>query len=167
MKKLLYFAYGSNMLLSRLESRVDRLGEVKVYGTHALVGYRLTFNCGFRKHSYANIVKCGKEHCVEGVLYELNQEQIATLNKYENYPYNYEQQFFTLPDGNIAFAYVSVSDFFTSNALPEIDYLNTLIQGALEHELYATYNTLVNFKNKNYSLKKGNKFKVFKDGRFI
>lgn len=159
MKKLFYFAYGSNMLLSRLQLRVGHITPVKAAGIHRLVGYKLVFNCGHPKFSYANIIPSSKEHCVEGVLYELTQRQISILNTYEGYPHNYEQEFFVLPDGNIGFAYVSNNDWYKSKALPEVDYLNALILGAYQNELYSTYNSLVSFKDQNYKLKKGNKFK--------
>lgn len=38
-----YFAYGSNILTSRLE---DRVGDVETIGTHVLKDYKLVFDTG-------------------------------------------------------------------------------------------------------------------------
>ena len=155
-KRPLYFAYGSNMLLERLENRVQKVQRV---GPFILTGYELCFNCGWPKTAYANIVpKEGAK--VEGVLYRLTERQIAHLDYCEGYPYNYEKFYLTSGD-DIIFGYWSRNERFKPDpdALPQLGYINVMLDGALENGLKTTYNQLVKFKNEKFNLKKGSKHK--------
>lgn len=139
MKKLFYFAYGSNMLLSRIERRLQ---DVIHAGTYTLADYRLVFNCGMNGNSFANIERSVGDS-VSGVLYELTDRQIDTLDMYEGC---YVRRYFVLPNGHVAYAYVSVNPRYFSRRLPSKDYINTLIEGAFENNLLETYNSLVDYK---------------------
>ena len=123
-ENILYFAYGSNLSLKRLEYRV---GDVDVYGNHRLYGYKLTFDaCSNLGTAYANIVKSdNKSDFVEGVLYELRPYQFTQLDKYEGL---YERNFFTLPNGRICCTYVS-SVSKNDYSYPSVDYLDIIIEG--------------------------------------
>lgn len=159
MKKIFYFAYGSNMWSTRIEARLNEMWidhKVKKIGNYVLDNYLLVLDCArrFNMYSFANIIpQPGAK--VEGVLYELCHEQMMRLDHYEAL---YERQYFDLPDGNLAYTYVS--KYSRADVKPELYYINILIQGCLENNLVQTYNTLVNYKQANYKLKKGSKHKI-------
>jgi gamma-glutamylcyclotransferase (GGCT)/AIG2-like uncharacterized protein YtfP len=154
MKRLFYFAFGSNMFNKRIN---ERIGRIQPAGTFILPGYRLVFNCGNPWCSYANIV-ADSQASVEGVLYSLNDEQIHTLDMYEGYPRNYQKRYFDLPNGDLGFAYVSENHEMYTAARPQLSYINMLIDGAFQNNLLNTYNMLVEFKERNYKLR-GSKHK--------
>lgn len=123
-ENVLYFAYGSNLSLKRLENRV---GNVDVYGNHRLYGYKLTFDaCSQFGDAYANIQKSDNpSDFVEGVLYEMTPVQFSILDKYEGL---YDRNYFVLPNGRICCTYVS---YVSKNdySYPSVDYLNIIIDG--------------------------------------
>ena len=137
MKKIFYFAYGSNMWSRRIELRLNEKWipfKVNKVGTYVLKGYELVLDCAdvYNKDSFANIVP--KEGAsVEGVLYELCHEQMMMLDRYEAL---YERQYFILPDGNIAFTYVS--EYRRNDKVPDLYYMNVLLYGCLGHNLIGT-----------------------------
>lgn len=143
-KKLYYyFAYGSNMLRERLEVRV---GNVKLVGTTVLNDYTLLFNM---RGGFANIQKCLGEK-VEGVVYGLTAEQFALLDVYEGYYIRC-----VIRNNKEAYnTYFGLTYMQDNNRMPDLFYLNTLIDGAMDHKLKYTYNKLVEYKNSNYNLKK-------------
>ncbi len=62
-KRMYYFSYGSNLLSSRITSR---LGEVRKVRNYSLPGYGLVFNCGFSA-AYANIIPKDEEFFYKAV----------------------------------------------------------------------------------------------------
>jgi len=162
MKKLYYFAYGSNVSIKNITSR---LGFVKEIGNCTLHHWELVFNYSpggkTGKFSCANIIP-KQGGIVEGVLYELTEIQIAYLNNHEGWPYFYQREHFLVTIDKqqcIAFCYVSRDVRFRSDAIPELSYLNKILDGLYEHNLKRTYNKLVDYKDTNYSLPNGNKHK--------
>lgn len=137
----LYFAYGSNMSLARIERR---LGKVKKISTYVLVGWRLVFNCGFWS-TYANIEKGLDTDKVEGVLYELTPRQIYLLDQYEGVPNSYEK-FYQIHNDKIIYAYIS-RDLKIAPEYPELEYLALCQAGAEENGLQDTYTRFENLKN--------------------
>lgn len=82
MNRINYFAYGSNMTEKRMRDR-----QVVVYSRSFayLNGFQLCFNIPDEKYSlagYANII-VKPEEVVEGVLYEVDQDSLFNLDKYE------------------------------------------------------------------------------------
>lgn len=157
-----YFAYGSNINLERLKNRIESFNSQKVYRGEPFVlrDYALIFNAGmeFGTFSYANIVP-QRGAKVEGVLYEITPEQFRRLDQYELF---YEKQYFQIDEDTIACTYVAKEGNTTKKEVkPDLNYLNTIIDGCLEEGLTATYNALVKYKTKNYKLKKGNKHKFY------
>ena len=147
MKRLFYFAYGSNLNTTRLRSRI---GNAKIHRVHRLQNWELVFNCS----GFANIQPApGK--VVEGVLYEITSDQLNDLDRIEGF---YRKEFFDIEDGGLAIVYVglnrSIWDF-----LPNLSYLNIVLDGLEEHNLLKTYNEVVDFKDKNYKLKFGSRHK--------
>lgn len=150
MKKVYYFAYGSNLLIDKLKFRVDHLGEVTVYKQYNLMGWKLVFNCGWF-HTFANIVKGDETDFVEGILYDLNAYQLKLLNEYEGL---YETYYFDIDANSIACVYISTKKCHkVDNGKPELAYLNSILQGCADHGLTKTYLKLMKYKQDNYKLK--------------
>lgn len=154
-KKVYYFAYGSNMSVDRIFYRV---GKVSVKGAYTIKGYVLGFNCGHAPYNlYGNMIVSANEK-IEGVLYELSEEQIHQLDFYECYPNNYDKIYFYDDEKDaIIFAYVATKNFClysSESGKPQLDYINHLIKGAAEFNLKSTYNFLMDYKVNNYKLKK-------------
>lgn len=138
----LYFAYGSNMLYERIARRLGKVERVK---TLVIQGFKLTFNCGNFKCSYANIIKGRKKDFVEGVLYSLTDRQISELDTYEGCPFNYQKRYMTLEDGTIIFAYISTLKTFRSRKKPTIEYLSLILAGAKENNLTHTQQLIIDY----------------------
>lgn len=151
MKRLLYWAYGSNILESRIRAR---LGHCRVIRNHTLVDYKLTWDGG-PGGGYLNIRSCPNSS-VEGILYHLSDPQIRELDMYEGYPRNYQKFYFTSGD-DIIFGYWTRNNIIEIK--PFLSYLNLVIDGCKEKGLENTYNLLVKYKNQNFNLKKGSKHK--------
>lgn len=163
MKKILYFAYGSNLLYQRLWSRLSRICEVKKVGVYKLEGYKLVFNAsqyhGKFALKFANVVKGNQNDFVEGVLYEISEEAFTYLDRFEAL---YHRYFFDLPNNKTACVYICTDSEHCFEGLPELEYLNIIIEGCLENNLVSTYNKLVDFKTSNYKLRGGSKHKKIK-----
>lgn len=125
-----YFAYGSNMNLKRMEAR----GVRNSYGVKAcLFGYKLKFNKNstlMPGEGYANIVEEDKS-IVEGILYEISQEGISNLDKYEKYPHEYDRILLNvrLINGieHQAYVYIAQPDKTSDGLRPTRKYLNHLL----------------------------------------
>lgn len=79
-----YFAYGSNMNEERMTKRgVDFT--TRQFGV--LKGYRLVFNkkASAGDWTYANI-EIDENDIVEGILYQISEAGIDSLDKFEGYP---------------------------------------------------------------------------------
>lgn len=146
MKRLLYFAYGSNLSIERLQFRV---GEVGVYSTYTLQNYELYFsNTGF-----ANIrPKIGAS--VEGVLYIMSPQQHKELDNFEGL---YIKEYFDV-ENELACVYIEskksnvmYSRFYKSTPTPQ--YFNFIIEGALHFNLVETAKKVDALKRKSLKLK--------------
>lgn len=149
MNRVLNFAYGSNLSIDRLQSRV---GNVTVVGTYHLQDYELYFtNSGF-----ANI-RPNKGSIVSGVLYELTPLQHKILNRYEAF---YIQEYFIV-NGEIVNVYVESEDLVFKvlrKMLPTPEYLNYIIEGAIHFGLINLAKQMDNYKIKTLKLKKYKRF---------
>lgn len=149
-----YFAYGSNINIHRLKSRVDSHYEKITPGVpYVLQGYALIFNAGskFGGWSFANIVP-NIEASVEGILYDMTPDQFKELDRYEVL---YHREYFRLDNNTIGCAYIANND--NTTIIPKkltLDYLNIIIDGCLETGLSRTYKELLAYKKANYKLKK-------------
>lgn len=161
MNKVLYFAYGSNLLQERL---INRVGDVKIHSTYKLPGYRLVFNAvGHGGISFANIVKGDANDYVEGVLYDISPRQFEMLDKYEAL---YTRNFFLIPGSNcIGCTYIAEPYWIEYGRPSSLDYVNTIMEGAKQFGLNKAYadaakqlsNTNVKVKGKLKSVKVGNR----------
>ena len=132
----LYFAYGSNLLKSRLQNRI---GHVERLSTFLLYDYDLVFNVN---ECYANIER-GTQG-VEGVLYQVTDRQIAELDLYEGYPRIYQKRYF-LANGKIAYLYLAEKPYCYTDK-PKWFYFNYILEGCLENNLDKTYKRLLQIK---------------------
>lgn len=152
MKNLLYFAYGSNLLSSRLASRI---GNAIFHSNYTLENYNLTFDC----QGFANI-QPSIGNTVEGCLYEITAEQLSELNHYEAL---YNAEFFDINPTTLAVVYVAKEynvrrSLYMNNVLPAKAYLNIIIAGAEEKGLDNLVNKLINLRKQ---LSKEFEYKIF------
>jgi gamma-glutamylcyclotransferase len=120
-----YFAYGSNMDLDQTK---DRIGEFKIIGITILDGYRLKFNKRSKDGSgKANIVP-ESESKVEGVLFDLTEEQMKEMDDCEQ---GYSRKTIPLNDDSLnAVTYVANPDTIDEKLRPTRDYLDKIINAA-------------------------------------
>lgn len=137
----LYFAYGSNMKTDRLTSRV---GNVKVLGAARLDNYELVFH----KPSIDGSMKADAYftgvpyHFVMGVLFELNDEQLKTLDKVEGAGYERVEIGLDLNGEHVmAHTYIARN---IAEGFPYKWYLDIILEGMTEHGLPEHY--IDNFK---------------------
>ena len=130
----LYFAYGSNMNTAQMK---ERCGDDFVrIGPAMLSRYKF----GFDERGYANI-KYQKGEFVWGLVLEITDLCVASLDKYEGYPnvYNRKDVVVASNGQNLnVFVYIEPEKDVTGN--PKQDYLNDkIIVGAKENGLPAEW----------------------------
>lgn len=157
--KRYYFAFGSNLLEERL---IYRVGVVNKIQNYTLYGWKLVFNVGYpHLSSFANIVRTNNQNdFVEGVLYELNWIQESLLSEYEGL--YYKEEFVDKSLKATIFAYVGLQEFTIKpeeTVLPNLYYLNYILDGCVNQKLDYTYKKLAEYKRKNYKLKRGSRHK--------
>ena len=127
-----YFAYGSNMDSNRIKERGINFAKRE----HAIIkGWKLEFNKVSSKNpkeGYANIVM--KENSVvEGVLYEIPDSDLKTLDRYEGYPSHYGRiKIIVIMDNGEkveAVTYVAKPDKVKDGLKPSREYLSHLLKG--------------------------------------
>ena len=117
-----YFAYGSNMSLERISKR---LGFVKKLKIAKLENFELVFNCGTDTQSFANIQEKNGSY-VEGVIYDLTEEQLMLLDYYEGVGWKkYYDKIVEIIDDNPVYIYINHN---TRDNIPvSQDYYKTLL----------------------------------------
>ena len=136
--ELLYFAYGSNMVSSRLQSRVP--------SARALTTARLPdFQLAFRKLASDGSTKCDLEPTpgaiTWGVVYRLDADERDGLDAAEGAGYRRETVQVTSGDGYEqfeAYTYRANADW-VGDGRPWVWYRDLVAAGAGEHELPAPY----------------------------
>lgn len=132
--KQFYFAYGSNMNLANMKGRCG-VG-AQVIGPALLDDYELTFD----KRGYANIIsQVGQQ--VWGVAWEIDQNCLKALDRYEGYPQMYGRQDVQIIwQQQIITAMVYIEPADQSGGQPSRSYLdNRVIPGAKENGLPAEW----------------------------
>lgn len=164
MKRIFYFAYGSNLSHDRL---LFRIGKWKSETPFELPNYKLMFNVAAHFISRENFIryKMGPTFAnimpfpgasVQGIMYEINGQQLKILNQIEGL---YQQAFFDVPfDNAIGVTYVGIDDYI-GEGRPELSYINVILEGAAEKGLQDTYRDVLKYKFENFKLKKGSKHK--------
>jgi len=133
-----YFAYGSNMDKSQMKKRCPNH---ILLGKALLNGFKLDFT---RESSYwdggvADIVK-DPNHIVWGILYELKDKDLTSLDYYEACPAYYKRKKVNVVYDNInikaiAYEVVDKKDFIP----PSKKYISRIIQVAVENDFTKEY----------------------------
>ena len=135
---MLYFAYGSNM--ARLQMRAH-CASAKFVAAARLKDHQLVFDMMARMWGGGVAdIRPLKGQAVEGVLWEIAEEDAKKLDEYEQCPavYRREQVEAEAKGKPVkAFAYVGVHP--AGRCAPSRRYLRLLIQGAEEHDLSLPY----------------------------
>jgi gamma-glutamylcyclotransferase (GGCT)/AIG2-like uncharacterized protein YtfP len=133
-----YFAYGSNMDLSQMK---ERCSSFKILGKVKLEGFKLDFT---RKSSFwsggvADIVKSPGSHAW-GILYELAEECLDSLDIYEGCPKYYKRRKVSVEyNGNmveaIAYEVVNKESFIP----PSKKYIDAMIKAGKDNNFPEDY----------------------------
>lgn len=128
-KKQLYIAYGSNI---NLEQMAFRCPHSKVIGTSEIRDFELEFR------GVATIVP-KKGATVPVLIWELDDRDLPTLNKYEGCPSFYRQE--KMPFELDGKSYEGVAYLMNREtiSLPSPQYYNTILQGYRENSLDESY----------------------------
>jgi gamma-glutamylcyclotransferase (GGCT)/AIG2-like uncharacterized protein YtfP len=127
-----YFAYGSNMNRSRVESR-------KMDFTHCetgiLTNYRLAFNKRSVKYpgaAAANVMQSTGQQ-VQGIVYHLSDAaQIMAMDPFEGYPHRYNRVLAPIQTANgllDVWVYIANANHVQEGLRPAVWYLNHLLAG--------------------------------------
>jgi len=135
MDTLYYFAYGSNMSASRLQSRIKIKADV---GAAYLEGWQMVFNKRGRDGSgKANLI-ANPDFVTWGVLYLLEGSELDRLDVIEG---GYERMNVRVRqrDGTVYDAVTYVSQDLTDDPRPSHEYKEYVLSGAREHHLPPDY----------------------------
>ncbi len=133
--RVLYFAYGSNMLSECLRSRITSM---KTVGRASLKDRKMVFNkCSKDGSGKANIIE-SPGSVTWGVLYEVDAQDLDTLDRIEG---GYERVAVRVqkPNGNVVEAVTYVFEDLTNDLRPYRWYKKLLLSGAREHNLPQDY----------------------------
>ena len=128
-----YFAYGSNMSLSRIRARVPSANRL---GTYSLTEHELCFH----KHSEDGSGKCDafftgdQSHIVYGALFEIDKPGKQYLDEVEGVGFGYEIKSVIVYDDNGRHeeAYIYYATRISSGLKPYHWYLKHVLVGAIE-----------------------------------
>lgn len=132
MNVLIYLAYGSNMNPERMRIRGVKFRYRK---RGILRGWSLVFNKIASDNAgagYANIIR-DDTGVVEGILYEIPEDDLTELDRYEGYPQHYKRiMLLVQTDEGIveAAVYVANQDKIKEGRRPKKEYLRHLIKGS-------------------------------------
>lgn len=130
-----YFAYGSNMLTERL---IKRIGSVNLVGVASIEGRKLAFH----KRSEDGSGKCdipvskAKGAIVRGVVYEVTEDDLVTLDEFEGVGKGYERVTMEvqMESGPVeAATYVATDSHIEKGLLPYDWYHGLVLAGAMQH----------------------------------
>lgn len=133
-----YFAYGSNLLESRMQARVpcDRVG------IGQLVGYRLVFNLMVGGSGKCDVIETREpEDSVWGAIYSIPWWRIGRLDRYEGFPSIYHRQRLNVVSGKSTYpceVYIGTGNWHR-DVLPFDWYLHHVKLGAFEQGLPKEY----------------------------
>ncbi|MDA3919663.1 MAG: gamma-glutamylcyclotransferase [Salinisphaera sp.] len=130
-----YFAYGSNMLTSRLARRVP---SVRPVGPAWLDGHRLYWHLrGADGSGKCNIVATGNDgDCVHGVLFELDPDRLSRLHAAEGPAYEFLETAVGTANEEVIAATYRGRENWLDDSLAVLDwYRDFVVQGARAHGL--------------------------------
>ena len=123
-----YFAYGSNLDENRMITRgVNFLSKEK--GT--LKGYRFIINKKSQKNpsiGFANIIR-DDNYDVEGIIYEIENEDIIKLDRHEGAPTHYRRETYTINNKECV-VYIANPNWTSVSELDAtVEYKNHILEG--------------------------------------
>lgn len=121
-----YLAYGSNLNLRQMAHRCP---DAKIIGTAVIKDYRLLFK-GSRTGSYLTIEKA-KGYSVPVAVWQVSNDDIKSLDRYEGYPTFYYKRTMVLPcsDGKKHRCFVYIMHEERSIGIPSDYYVNACAEG--------------------------------------
>ena len=136
-----YFGYGSNMLTSRLRTRVPSAEPVL---TATLEGHALRFHKQSRDGSgKCTVVPSSVNGArVHGVIFDVSSADLRLLDEAEQRGRGYERRDVVVEDSDStveAFAYVAQPAYVDDTLLPYDWYHALVLAGAREHDLSSSY----------------------------
>ena len=126
-----YFAYGSNMSVSRMIKR----GVTPLSRSQGILNnYILKFNKKSSKGdwSFANIEEIEGD-VVEGIIFEISELHLEKLDKFEGAPVHYRREKINVISGGNkieCITYVAQNDYIVEGLKPTDDYMKFLIEGS-------------------------------------
>ena len=135
-----YFAYGSNMSVKRLRTRLSRVNQIGVY-------YLAKHDLRFHKISTDGSGKCDAYYTgnisdsVIGILYEIDELEKPVLDRFESLGYGYNEKEVLLTDrqGNLERAITYYAIRIDVSLLPYSWYKQHVLLGAREAYLPEHY----------------------------
>jgi gamma-glutamylcyclotransferase len=140
-----YFSYGSNLDSKRMIER-GVVFTSRQFGI--LKDYKLVFNKITSKNNsregYANVIK-SKGFIVEGGIYEVTDESISLLDRYEGFPKHYTREYLDIETSDRTIrciVYVGNTEKLREGLKPSKEYFSKILEGKdLFTEEY--YNNLI------------------------
>jgi len=141
-----YFAYGSNMLTTRLQARVKSASNPTPF---ALSHHRLHFHKRSSDYSGKCNVICtnDSQDVVHGIIFDVKETEIPELDKYEGLGFGYLKEKFPIEFDEVehdvlmyvADASLATKIYIDDTLVPYNWYLTLVITGAEEHGLPRDY----------------------------
>lgn len=140
-KLYLYFAYGSNMSLRRLQQRVP---SAQKYCRAQLYKHQLRFHKWSRVDGSAKCDACYTDEssdCVEGILFRIDADDKRRLDNVEGVGHGYESKHVRVVDENehTLHAYTYIATEIDASLKPYDWYKQHVLNGAKEHHLPVEY----------------------------
>lgn len=134
-----YFAYGSNMSHHQMQ---ERCPTSRFIGAVKLKDYCFVYD-GYsprRKGAVANIVPMPGSHVLGG-LYEITQECLDNLDRYEEYPNTYNRMRIQVEDqdGQLYHDVITYYRPAKEPGIPSTDYRKIVISGAIDCGIPKSY----------------------------
>ncbi|RCR68337.1 gamma-glutamylcyclotransferase family protein [Larkinella punicea] len=131
--QILYFAYGPNMLTTRLQKFVS---SAEPFKKAYLEDFRVVFNKKSRDQSAQVNIQAAKGERVEGMLFSINDAELPSLDKAEK---GYRRKKVLVIDEagkqQKALTYISKSIYADTNQQPFNWYKSLMIAGSQEHKV--------------------------------
>jgi gamma-glutamylcyclotransferase (GGCT)/AIG2-like uncharacterized protein YtfP len=133
-----YFAYGSNMNHEQMSKRCPSSKYIK---RGYLQGYKFVYDgySSMRGGAVANVVK-SNSGIVWGGIFEISEDNLSALDRYEGYPNNYDRKEVNITDDNNAISKAIV--YYRINkeiGKPPGEYRQVVIEGANDCNLPEDY----------------------------
>jgi gamma-glutamylcyclotransferase (GGCT)/AIG2-like uncharacterized protein YtfP len=132
MQMKLYFAYGSNMLQDQMN---ERCPNHKYFGHGILKGFRWIIT----ERGYANIIKSEADE-VHGVVYRINEEDEASLDKAEGVHKNlYWKEIHRVEVEKTSYPCFLYIDPIKAEGRPKDEYVSRINRGVSDADLHTEY----------------------------